>query len=147
MGLVRTEIELSNPRDAGIRPLRVMSLVDTGALHLCVPEHVAIQLDLEELYGREVTTTDERTHLVPYAGPVAIEFENRACFTGALVFGNEVLLGAAPMEDLDVLVSPATRTLIVNPASPNTATSIVKAAPSRLPHACLPTSTNSPVAG
>ena len=80
MGLVRTEIELSNPRDAGIGPLRVMSLVDTGALHPCVPEHVAIQLDLEELYRREVTTADGRTHLVPYAGPVAIEFENRACF-------------------------------------------------------------------
>ena len=89
MGLVRTEIELSNPRDAGIRPLRVMSLVDTGALHPCVPEQVAIK------------------------------FENRACFTGALVFGNEVLLGAVPMEDLDVLASPATRTLIVDPASLN----------------------------
>ena len=39
-----------------------------------------IQLDLEELYRREVTTADGRTHLVPCAGPVAIKFENRACF-------------------------------------------------------------------
>ena len=126
MGLVSAEIELSNPRDRGIRPIRVRSLVDTGVLHLCVPEHVAIQLELEELYKREVTTADGTKHLVPYMGPVSVKFENRGCFTGTLVFGDEVLLGAVPMEDVDVLVSPARQTLIVNPESPNIATSIVK---------------------
>ena len=40
--------------------MRVNSLVDTGALHLCVPEHVALQLGLDELYQREVTTADGR---------------------------------------------------------------------------------------
>ena len=126
MGLVNAEIELSNPRDRNIRPIKVKSLVDTGALHLCVPEHIAIQLELDELYKREVTTADGKKHLVPYMGPIAVKFENRGCFTGALVFGNEVLLGAVPMEDMDVLVSPAERTLIVNPESPNIAMSIVK---------------------
>ena len=48
--------------------------------------------------------------------------------TGALVLGDEVLLGVVPMEDMDVLVSPATQTLIVNPENPNIARSIVKAA-------------------
>ena len=57
-------------------------------------------------------------------GPVSVKFENRGCFTGALVLGDRVLLGAVPMEDMDVLVCPATRKLIVNPASPNIATSI-----------------------
>ena len=41
------------------------------------------------------------------------------------MLGDRVLLGAVPMEDMDVLVCPATRELIVNPASPNIATSIV----------------------
>ena len=73
---------------------------------------------------------------VPYVGPVTIEasrlvatrLDNRGCVTGALVLGDEVLLGVVPMEDMDVLVSPATQTMIVNPANPNIATALVKAA-------------------
>ena len=126
MGLINAQIELSNPRDASIKPIVVKCLVDTGSLHLCVPEHIAIQLELEELYKREVTTADGKRHLVPYMGPISIKFENRACFTGALVFGDEVLLGAVPMEDMDVIVSPSKQALIVNPESPNIAMSIAK---------------------
>jgi len=126
MGLIHAVIELSNPRDRNIKPINVTSLVDTGLLHVCVPEHVAIQLELDELYKREVTTADGRKHLVPYMGPISVKFENRGCFTGALLFGDEVLLGAVPMEDMDVLVSPAKQALIVNPDSPNIAMSVAK---------------------
>jgi len=126
MGLIHAVIELSNPRDRNIKPINVTSLVDTGLLHVCVPEHVAIQLELDELYKREVTTADGREHLIPYMGPISVKFENRGCFTGALLFGDEVLLGAVPMEDMDVLVSPAKQALIVNPDSPNIAMSVAK---------------------
>ncbi len=126
MGLIHAEIEISNSRDRNINPIKVTSLVDTGSLHLCVPEHIAIQLELEELYKREVTTADGKKHLVPYMGPISIKFENRGCFTGALVLGDEVLLGAVPMEDMDILISPAKQALIVNPESPNIAMSVVK---------------------
>lgn len=126
MGLIYAEIELSNPRDRSINSIKVRCLVDTGSLHLCIPEHIAIQLKLEELYKREVTTADGKKHLVPYMGPIAIEFENRGCFTGALVLGDEVLLGAVPMEDMDILISPAKQALIVNPESPNIAMSVAK---------------------
>jgi hypothetical protein len=43
-----------------------------------------------------------------------------------LVLGNEVLLGAVPMEDMDILLSPARQAVIVNPESPNIAMSIAK---------------------
>jgi clan AA aspartic protease len=129
MGLFTTTIELSNPRDAGLSPLTVSALVDTGALHLCVPEHVAQQLKLGTLYEREVTVADGRQQLVPYAGPVEVKFGDRGCFTGALVLGDQVLLGAIPMEDLDLVVIPATRSVTVNPASPNIPSSIVKSNP------------------
>ena len=79
MGLIHAEIELSNPRDKHIKPIQVKSLVDTGSLHLCIPEHVAIQLELEELSKREVTTADGKKHLVPYMGPISLKFENRGC--------------------------------------------------------------------
>jgi len=59
-------------------------------------------------------------------GPVQIRFGNRSCFTGALVLGDEVLLGAVPMEDTDLVVSPSTRTVTVNPASPNIPSSTAK---------------------
>ena len=42
-------------------------------------------------------------------------------FVGAMIMGDVVLLGAIPMEGLDVVIHPATRTLQVNPESPNIA--------------------------
>jgi hypothetical protein len=36
-----------------------------------------------------------------------------------MLMGDEVLLGAIPMEDLDLVVQPLTRTVTVNPASPD----------------------------
>jgi len=106
--------------------MEVKALADTGALHLCIPEHVAIQLKVEELYKREVTVADGSKHLCPYVGPIEVKFENRGCFTGALVIGDEVVLGAVPMEDMDLVVSPAKQTVVVNPESPNIASSVVK---------------------
>jgi hypothetical protein len=46
--------------------------------------------------------------------------------TGALVMGDQVLFGAIPMEDMDLVVIPRSRSIDVNPASPNLATSFAK---------------------
>ena len=126
MGLIRTEITLRNPRERGLAPLTANALVDTGALHLCIPEHLAIQLKLERLEEREVTTADGIKRLCAYVGPIELRFGNRGCYTGALVLGDEILLGAVPMEDMDLVVSPATRSVTVNPASPNVPSSTAK---------------------
>ncbi len=126
MGLIKATIQLKNPKSTQLKSMSVVALVDTGALHLCIPQSVAIQLELEELYKREVSTADGSEHLCSYVGPIQVSFENRSCFTGALVIGNEVLLGAVPMEDMDLLISPAKQMLIVNPESPNIAHSIAK---------------------
>jgi len=57
---------------------------------------------------------------VPYMGPIEVRFANRRCFTGAMVLGDEVLLGAISMEDMDlVLKKPQLQAIAVNPASPN----------------------------
>lgn len=126
MGLVRTRLTLTNPKRADLQPVEVEALVDTGAVHLCLPSSVAAQLDLEELERRTVTLADGLTHRVPYAGPVKTAFGNRSCYTGAMVLGDEVLLGAIPMEDMDLVVRPFTREVIANPASPNIPASIAK---------------------
>ena len=113
------EIELLNPVHLELAPLMVRALADSGAVHLCIPEHVAIQLQLQELERREVVLADGRRRTVPYVGPVEVRFRNRRCFTGAMVLGDEVLLGAIPMEDMDLVLQPQLQKIDVNPASPN----------------------------
>ena len=126
MGLVKAKLTLTNPRKPELQPVEVDALADSGAVHLCIPPHVQIQLGLEEIDKKEVTLADGSKSLVPYVGPVELRFKNRVGFTGALVLGDEVLLGAIAMEDMDLIVIPKTRTLDVNPGSPNIATSVVK---------------------
>ena len=126
MGLVNAKIILKNPRDNKIKPIEVNSLVDTGAIHLCIPEHIRIQLKLEEISKKDATLADGKEILVPYVGPIEIHFKGRVGFTGALVLGDQVLLGAIPMEDMDLVVIPKLRMIDVNPLSPNIATTIVK---------------------
>ncbi len=126
MGLVNGKVNLRNPRLPNLDPVDVVALVDSGATHLCIPEHVQIQLRLDEIDSKEVTLADGSKKLVPYVGPVELRFKNRVGFAGALVMGDQVLLGAIPMEDMDLVIIPKTRTLDVNPNSPNFASSIAK---------------------
>ena len=126
MGLIYADIELANPKNGSLKPIAVKALVDTGAMTICIPEHIAVQLQLQEIEKREVTTADERSHVVPYVGPVQIKFANRTCFTGALVIGESVLMGAIPMEDMDLVVPPSGQTVTVNPRSPNIPSALVK---------------------
>ena len=126
MGLVNTNVLLSNPRQPELEALKINALADTGAVHLCIPEHVQHQLKLKALEDREVTLADGSSRSVPYVGPIQIQFKNRTGFTGALVMGDQVLFGVIPMEDMDLVVIPRTRTIDVNPDSPNLATSIAK---------------------
>jgi len=119
MCLVYADFELSNPRRSDLKSIPVKSLVDTGAVMLCLPEHVVAQLDLEQNGTRDVSTADGRSHKVPYVGPVKVAFGDRLCFVGALVMGDEPLLGAVPMEDMDLVIHPLSRTITVNPQSPN----------------------------
>lgn len=126
MGLINTKVILKNPRETTIQPLEVEALVDTGAVHLCIPEHVQIQLKLEAIDKKEVSLADGTKKVVPYVGPIQVHFKNRVGFAGALVMGDQTLLGAIPMEDMDLVVIPSRRELEVNPNSPNIASSVAK---------------------
>ena len=119
MGHVFAEIELSNPLQPNLLSIKANALADTGALMLCIPQSVAYQLELDELDLRPVTIADGSSHKVPYVGPVRVDYDNRFCFVGALVIGDETLLGALPMEDMDLVVHPATQQLMPNPLHPN----------------------------
>ncbi len=124
MGLIRTKIRLNNPKRADLESVEVDALVDTGAAHLRIPERIVVQLGLEEQEKRSVTVANGATQVVAYVGPVRAAFGNRSCFTGAMVLGNEVLLGAIPMEDMDLVVRPLTQEVGPNPLSPNIPASV-----------------------
>jgi clan AA aspartic protease len=126
MGLVYAQITLSNPVKTELKSIETKCLVDTGATYLVLPQHIATQLDLITLETREATTADGSSHRVPYAGPIKVSFENRNCFVGAIIMGNEVLLGVVPMEDMDLIVQPKLFKLSVNPESPNIARGLAK---------------------
>lgn len=95
-GLVHAAIQLSNPRGSALQALEVTALVDTGAVTLCIPEHISVQLKLSAVEQRQVTTADGRSLLVPYVGSIQVRFENRICFTGALVLGGWYPDGSRP---------------------------------------------------
>ncbi|MBM4024217.1 MAG: clan AA aspartic protease [Planctomycetes bacterium] len=125
MGLIQVDVSLSNPKEPALKPVQVHALVDTGASTLCIPEHVRIQLGLEELERREVIVANGKREVVPYVGPVQITCLGRSCYTGALVLGDRVLLGAVPMEDMDLVISPTKQQVTPNPESPNIPSAIV----------------------
>ncbi|HTW94246.1 MAG TPA: clan AA aspartic protease [Tepidisphaeraceae bacterium] len=119
MGTAKAKIRLENPKRPDLQPIEVDAMADTGALFLCISEEVRLQLRLEPTSNKEVATADGRRSLCPYVGPIRVVFENRECYVGAVVLGDEVLLGAVPMEDMDLVFIPSARRVVVNPLHPN----------------------------
>jgi clan AA aspartic protease len=139
MGLVYAEIELLNGDDLAfnrrgslpeneIRRITINALVDSGALDLVINEEVQRQLNLPVLHQRTIWLADETQRQVDMVGPVEVRFENRSTIVKAVVLSGaeEILLGAIPLEGLDVFIDPAREKLVVNPKSPNIATSKIK---------------------
>lgn len=124
--LVTGKLTLKNPRLPNSDPVEVVAWAGSGALHLHIPEGLQTQLRLEAIGTREVTCEDGTRKVVPYVGPIELRFKNRIGFCGALVIGDQVLLRTMPMEDMDLNIIAITRTLDVNPESPNIASSIAK---------------------
>lgn len=71
MDITHASLTLSNPVRRELEPLEVKALADTGAMHLCIPEHVAIQLELTEQEKREVTLADGSKRLQPSVVAIA----------------------------------------------------------------------------
>lgn len=129
--MVYADIELINADDEAlakkhiigleeIKRLTVSMLVDTGAYNLCINESIQAQLQLPFVEKRKGQLANG--HIVEYdvVGPVHLKFKNRntVCFAMVLDGDNEPLLGAIPLEDMDVLIHPLREELIVNPEHP-----------------------------
>ncbi len=121
MGHAFAMLTLRNPRYPELPPVEVEALADTGATFLCVPATIAEALRLEVYDRKDALVADGSRQWFPYAGPVEVHFGNRVALGGAIVTGERVLLGAIPMEDMDLIVCPRDRKVTVNPASPDIA--------------------------
>jgi clan AA aspartic protease len=131
MGLIYANIELINGEDIvlarhhhigidEIKRLNVNMLVDTGSEYMCINETIQQQLDLPVLEKRRGVLANGSVVEYDVVGPIEVRFENRRCSVDAMVIpgNNEPLLGAIPMEDMDVLIHPHKRQLMVNPEHP-----------------------------
>lgn len=139
MGLIYAEIELINADDLSlvrknyldpedVKKITINMLVDTGAYNLCINEDIQSQLQLAFVEKRSAYTADNRLIEMDVVGPVFLKFKNRttSCLAMVLPGDSEPLLGAIPLEDMDVLIHPLRQELIVNPDHPYMAVMTLK---------------------
>jgi clan AA aspartic protease len=126
MGTIYARVSLSNLLRTDLLPVEVGALVDSGAINLCIPDIVRRELGLDIARSRVAQMADGSLVEVGIVEPVSVQFENRKTTTTAMVLGNEVLLGAIPMQDMDVMIDPRNERLILPPERPNFALSKVK---------------------
>jgi clan AA aspartic protease len=131
VSLVYADIELINGGDVEmarrhivgeeeIKRQTINMLVDSGALNLCINESIQEQLQFPEVGKRSAETADGRVIELKLVDMVIVKFKNRETTCRAMVLpGNsEPLLGAIPIEDLDVIIHPQRQELLVNPEHP-----------------------------
>ena len=123
MGIVYADITLKNVKDIimaeegliqaeEIRQARVEAMVDTGAGTLVINEELSRQLGLEIKGERQATLANDATEMVKIAGLVEVHWNDRsmACQPVVVPAGG-VLLGAIPLEDMDLMVDPVRKAL------------------------------------
>ena len=131
MGLVYADIELINADDIGlvrryiigeeeVKRISLNILVDTGAYNLCINESIQQQLDLPFIEKRKAQLANGHIEEYNVVGPIVLKFKNRQTVCNAMVLqgDSEPLLGAIPLEDLDVVILPLRQEMIVNPEHP-----------------------------
>ena len=125
MGLVHAEITLRNAGDVTnvrrgyikepeIRQLNITAMVDTGAATLVINEAVRQQLGLvmESTYIAELADGPAQTYGLTEA--VQVQWKNRKVACQAIVVpnANDVLLGAIPLEAMDLIINPSKQELV-----------------------------------
>ena len=119
MGIVYTEITLRNALDVGnarqghikeheIRQITVQSLVDTGAWTMVINEETRVKLGLDITGSRPGSQADGIEDSYNMAGPLEVVWNDRWTTCDAIVLpdADEILLGAIPLEGMDLTVNP-----------------------------------------
>jgi clan AA aspartic protease len=131
MGLVYADITIINKEDLilakrniigedEVKKMDINVLVNTGSYMLAINETIQEQLQLPVVEKRKAQLANGSVVEYDVVGPIEVKFKNRRCSVDAMVLpgDNEPLLGAIPMEDMDILIHPLRQELIVNPDHP-----------------------------
>ena len=130
VGEVRVKVRLTNALDralarrgqieaGAVRTYEADALVDTGAVSSVVPQNVMDQLGLQVDGQRVAEYADGRNDVVDLTEPIMFEIIGRKTTEGAMVLGDEVIIGQTILEVLDLLVDCNNRKIIPNPAHPD----------------------------
>jgi len=125
MGQLHVQVTLHNMRDlvmtrlghldlAQVHTVETEALVDTGTVHLIIPDTLAVQLGLLRLRTQVLAMADGRDGEYEQTEAVTIEVLGRAFEVGAVIMGQTVLLGAIVLEGLDLAVDPVRQRLMPN---------------------------------
>jgi clan AA aspartic protease len=112
------DIELAKRHLLGeneIKQITVRALVDTGCITFCINDTIQEVLQLSKKGKRRTVLADGRIVELDVVGPLEIYYLDRYCTTNALLMpgDEEPLLGAIPMEEMDLIVYPARNELTV----------------------------------
>ena len=124
MGFVYAEITLKNAADTEfhkrgsmkepeIRQTTVTAIVDTGAANLVINEDIRQQLGLRIDGSYTAKLADGSVKIYSRTEPVEIKWKNRESVQKPILVpsANEILLGAIPLEDMDLIVNPVKQEL------------------------------------
>ena len=125
MGTVYAEITLKNVFDEGkaregliredeVRSVTVNAVVDTGASTVIINEELRQKLGLAKTKDRHAKLADGRRVPFWWTDPADIYWKDRYHASPAVVIpeAEKVLLGAIPLEGMDLMVHPKTQELV-----------------------------------
>jgi hypothetical protein len=125
MGTTFAEITLKNAGDISavkrgyikeseVRQATVQSIADTGAYTLFINDALRQRLGLKIEESIEVTLANDKVEICQLTEPVKVCWKDRSMICEPLVFPGEgeVLLGAIPMEGMDLIVDPRNERLV-----------------------------------
>ena len=123
--MVYTEITLKNFSDemdvnkGAIKPedsrtATVTAIVDTGSMNLVITEELRQKLGLAIKGEKTAKIANGQRVVCKVTDVVEINWKNRDAFLPALVIpgAEQVLLGAIPLESMDLMVNPCTQELV-----------------------------------
>jgi clan AA aspartic protease len=124
MGIVQEEITLKNVKDkmkaeegyikeSEIRQTTLQAVVDTGAKTLVINEQLRQELGLGVVGESRATLADNTKRRIKIAEPVEVRWKNRSMTCQPWVVSDgRILLGAIPLEDMDLMVDPKNQIVV-----------------------------------
>jgi clan AA aspartic protease len=125
MGTTYAEITIKNSLDAGkareglieegdVRSVTVQAVVDTGAMTLVINEELQQKLGVPTVRKRFAQIANGQRVPCEETEPVNIFWKNRRSSLNAVVIpgAKTVLLGAIPLESMDLMVNPVTQEVV-----------------------------------